>query len=186
MFMVDSAPLLVTWSMMAAPRGWAQCAHCFGSRFMRDSNARGLNGFIFVFRMFSHRSWVGTLAAWDNHPFTVCDGHTVRRAGGETRIDMSSYLIALTHEEHTPRPEGTSNRYKRPKACMRTAQRYGSTPLVCCCLPITDAHENNMRHANALLQKCEKAGSVFVQHFSQDKRSTARSTSTQQMSFRQR
>ena len=129
---------------------------------------------------------VGALAAWNNHPFTVCDGHTVRRAGGETRIDMSSYLIALTHEEHTPRPEGTSNRYKRPKACLRTAQRYGSTPLVCCCLPITDAHENNMRHANALLQKCEKAGSVFVQHFSQDKRSTARSTSTQQMSFRQR
>ena len=23
-------------NMMAAPRDWAQCAHCFGSRFMRD------------------------------------------------------------------------------------------------------------------------------------------------------
>lgn len=91
MFMVDSAPLLVTWSMITAPSAYAQCAYSRGLRLVRAAYARGLSGFIFVSKMLSHWTLVGALNAWKNHPFTIYNGYTSKRA----RRNKDQYELAL-------------------------------------------------------------------------------------------
>jgi len=72
MFMVDSAPLVVVWSMMTVLGGCPQCAHKRRGFFMRLSKAAGLVGFIFCSRIFRQPGFVGQRAAWNSQPLMSC------------------------------------------------------------------------------------------------------------------